>query len=221
MPTVKHAVIAAAGLGSRLGQGKPKCLVEVEGVKILKHLLSLLDEVEDVRVVVGFEEKAVLSELRQLRKDILVVRNPNFRSTTTLHSYALGCQYLDGDCLFMDGDLLLEPQSFRRFLASCKPGQPRLATTRSKTKDAVFSCMEDDRIIAFRRDEPTEYEWSNIAWLPTSIFKDIGNTPVYQHLTAYLPIIGHEIVSYEVDTAEDLSLALRHKDLFGLHVLHA
>lgn len=219
MPIVKHAVIAAAGLGSRLGQGKPKCLVEVEGVKILKHLLAQLGDVEDVRVIVGFEEKAVISELKQLGRDVIVVRNPNFRSTTTLHSYTLGCQHMTGDCLFMDGDLLLEPSSFQRFLASCEPDSPKLAITRTKTKDAVFSIMDGDQIIGFRRDEPTEFEWSNIAWLPVRTFDTIGNTPVYEHLKAFLPIASHEIVSYEIDTAEDMRLALSHTELFGLKAL--
>ncbi|MDO1581018.1 NTP transferase domain-containing protein [Rhizobium oryzicola] len=219
MSIVKHAVIAAAGLGSRLGQGKPKCLVEIEGVKIIKHILKQLDQVEDVRVIVGFEEKAVIAELKQLGRDVIVVRNPSFRSTTTLHSYTMGCQHLTGDCLFMDGDLLLEPESFTAFLASLEAGVPKLALTKTKTKDAVFAIMEEERIVGFRRQEPTEFEWSNIAWLPVDTFSTIGNTAVYEHLMQFLPIAGHEIISYEIDTSEDMALALSNTDLFGLKKL--
>lgn len=217
MQAVKHVVIAAAGLGSRLGQGKPKCLVELEGVKILDHLMSQLDGVEDVRIVVGFDENSVISEIQRIRSDVIIVRNPNFRSTTTLHSYALGARYLTGDCLFMDGDLLLERKSFSHFLHSCVPGVPKLAVTKSKTKDAVYAAIEGAHVVGFQREEPTEYEWSNIAWLPVSLFDNIDHTAVYEHLHAFLPIAFGEVISYEVDTQEDLDLALKHIELFNLH----
>ncbi|MBB3967119.1 NTP transferase domain-containing protein [Rhizobium metallidurans] len=219
MPFVKHAVIAAAGLGSRLGHGKPKCLVEIEGVKIIKHLLSLLKDVEDVRVIVGFEEKAVISAIRAIRPDVLVVRNPGFRSTTTLHSYELGGRYIKGDCLFMDGDMLIEPESFAAFLASCEPGVAQLGITRTKTRDAVFLTREDGHAVSFRRDDPTEYEWANIAWLPVDYFADIGNTAVYEHLRQFLPIRTHEVIAYEIDSEQDLALARDNLHYFNLQAL--
>ncbi|MEJ8311126.1 NTP transferase domain-containing protein [Agrobacterium larrymoorei] len=219
MSIVKHAVIAAAGLGSRLGHGKPKCLVEVEGVKILKHLLHLLDDVEDVRVVVGFEEKEVISELRKIRPDVLVVRNPGFRSTTTLHSYELGARHITGDCLFMDGDMLIEKESFKAFLQACRPNEACLAITKTKTRDAVFATVEDGMVTSFRRDDPTTFEWANISWLPNAYFADIGNTPVYEQLKQFLPMRAHELVAYEIDNEQDLALAKDNIHLFQLEAL--
>lgn len=216
MSSVKHVVIAAAGLGSRLGLGRPKCLVEVNGVSILEHQLSLLAEVDDVRVVVGFDEKTVTSELQRIRPDVLVVRNPAFRSTTTLHSYALGAEHIKGDCLFMDGDLLLEPESFSRFLQSCRPGIPQLGITKSKTTDAVFVERDGEDVVEFGRQNATEFEWSNIAWLPVSYFDEIGNTAVYEHLSSLLPIRSKELVSYEIDTEQDLRHALENSSKLGL-----
>lgn len=216
MPTVKNAVIAAAGLGSRLGHGKPKCLVEIDGVSILSHLLSLLTDVEDVRVVIGFEERAVISEIKRIRPDVIAVRNPDFRSTTTLHSYAAGARYLKGDCLFMDGDILFEPDSFRRFVATCKPDSPRLAITKTKTKDAVFLDLEGEMVTRLRRGEPSEYEWANVAWLPVRFFQQLENTPVFEHLGQYMPIEAGILTSYEIDTETDLLQAQQNRHLFCL-----
>lgn len=214
MSFVKHAVIAAAGLGSRLGKGKPKCLVEIEGKTILSHILAHLKDVPDVRIVVGFLEDSVISEISRLRSDVIVVRNPDFRNTTTLHSYELGSRGLAGDCLYLDGDLLLDSPSFDRFKESCVPGEAKLAITETKTTDAVFVTLENGKVIKFTRDIKTEYEWANVSWLPVSIFNNIGNTPVYKHLETFLPLETEEIVSYEIDTEEDLNNAITSKVVF-------
>lgn len=217
MPIVEHAVVAAAGLGSRLGHGKPKCLVQIDGVSVLAHLMTLLADVPDVRVVVGFMENEVIAELARIRPDAIVVRNPGFRSTTTLHSYALGAQGLKGDCLFMDADLLVVPETFHHFLSSCRPGEARLALTMARTIDAVYVELENDKVARFNRDRPTEFEWSNISWLPIAYFADIGHTAVYEHLKRFLPIGAGHLDSYEIDTAQDLDRAKANAAMFGLH----
>lgn len=84
MPTPKHAVISAAGLGSRLELNMPKCLVEIGGRKVIDYQLDLLREIEDLRIVVGFMEEAVISHVREIRNDVLFVRNPDYRTTSTL-----------------------------------------------------------------------------------------------------------------------------------------
>jgi len=216
VPLVEHAVVAAAGLGSRLGHGKPKCLVEIDGVSVLAHLMHLLADVPDVRVVVGFMEHAVIAELARIRPDAIVVRNPAFRSTTTLHSYAAGARGLTGDCLFMDADLLVVPETFHAFLATCQPAQPRLALTPARTVDAVYVEMEHNAVTGFRREGATSFEWSNISWLPVSLFADIGHTAVYEHLRQFLPMASGELESFEIDTAEDLERARIHAAMFQL-----
>lgn len=216
MPTIEHAVIAAAGLGSRLGHGKPKCLVQIDGVSVLAHLMHLVADVPDVRVVVGFMETEVIAELARVRPDAIVVRNPGFRITTTLHSYAMGAKGLTGDCLFMDADLLVVPETFQQFVAGCRPGEPRLALTDARTTDAVFVEVLDELVTKFYRDGVAQYEWSNIAWLPTRLFEEIGHTAVYEHLRRYLPMNLGFVESYEIDTAEDLDRAKRMAERFRL-----
>ena len=204
---VEHVVIAAAGLGSRLGHGKPKCLVKINGVSVLAHLMHLLADVPDVRVVVGFLEAEVIDELSRIRPDAIVVRNPAYRSTTTLHSYAAGARGLTGDCLFMDADLLIVPETFYDFLAQCRPNEPRLALTSSRSTDAVYVELENGLATGFRRDVPTDFEWANISWLPTRVFEKLGQTAVYEHLRTFLPLSVGQVDAYEIDTANDLDRA--------------
>jgi choline kinase len=209
-------VIAAAGLGSRLGHGKPKCLVRINGVSVLAHLMHLVADVPDVRVVVGFMEADVIEELTRIRPDAIVVRNPDFRNTTTLHSYAIGAKGLADDCLFMDADLLIVPHTFERFLAGCRAGEPRLALTSSRSTDAVYVELADGLAANFRRDLPTRFEWANISWLPTRFFDEIGPTAVYEHLRNYLPLSVGEVDAYEIDTAGDLDRAKQMATQFKL-----
>jgi choline kinase len=203
---VEHAVIAAAGLGSRLGQGRPKCLVEVHGRTILSQQLDLLRDVPDVRIVVGFEEEAVTEAARALRPDVVIVRNPMYRSTTTLDSYAMGARFVPGPCLFMDADIIFEPRSFQSFLEAALP-VPVIGYTPAKTDDAVYVEVDEDGLVrGFSRTEPTPWEWANVAVLPMA-YCETGSGAVYERLAHDLPLRGIEVQSWEVDRESDLRRA--------------
>lgn len=218
MSVVKHAVIAAAGLGSRLGMGKPKCLIEFSGTTILEHQLGLLHDIEDVRVVVGFEEERVIALIKEIRSDVIIVRNPAYRTTTTLHSYAMGAEYLKENCLFMDGDILFQPSSFNSFLLACKRNEPLIGVTKAKTKDAVYTVTNEKfEVESFSRTTLTPFEWANIVWIDPDKFANPIATSVYERLTAYLPLKTKEITSYEIDTKEDMDNAITNLSLFELN----
>lgn len=216
MSHVKHAIIAAAGLGSRLGMGKPKCLIEIGGMTILEHQLRLLDHIEDLRVVVGFEEELVIDLIRQLRPETLIVRNPGYRATTTLHSYAMGASYLNDSCLFLDGDILFQQSSLDRFIEACKPDRTLVGITTAKTKDAVFVHLnQSQQVTAFSRVDKSEYEWANIVWIQPKLF-DNADSAVFERLAKYLPIDAQEVISNEIDTKEDMDDAIKNLDQFSL-----
>lgn len=216
MSNVKHAVIAAAGLGSRLGMGKPKCLIEIGGMTILEHQLRLLDNVEDLRVVVGFEEERVIELVRQLRPETIIVRNPGYRSTTTLHSYVMGASYIKENCLFLDGDILFQQDSIEDFINACEPNQALVGITPTKTKDAVFAHLnEQNQLVSFSREEPSIYEWANIVWINPQYFQQPGSA-VFERLKDYLPLRSKVIISNEIDTKEDMQQAIGNLSQFNL-----
>ena len=106
MNIVKHAVIAAAGFGSRLNRGIPKCLVEVNGHKIIEYQLAQLQEIPDVRLVVGYHADEVIQAVKQLRQDVKFIINDCYDTTTTLQSYYMGCCDLHDYFLLLDGDII-------------------------------------------------------------------------------------------------------------------
>lgn len=210
MHTIKHAIIAAAGMGTRLGLGKPKCLLDFGGEPLIAHLLSLLEEVEDVRIVVGFAARQVIEVVRSIRKDVLFVMNMSYKTTTTLSSYSMGAAHLSDPCLFMDADILFDPTTFFDFLNVCKStSEPIVALTESKTDDCVYAEVKEGDIVSFSRDIESPYEWANLAWLPPSMLDTSDHLSVFEQLDKRLPLRAALIKSYEVDTAHDFERAKR------------
>jgi GTP:adenosylcobinamide-phosphate guanylyltransferase len=211
MQTVTHAVIAVAGLGSRLGHGKPKCLVEVAGRRLLEWQLELLHDVPDVRLVVGYLEHEVIDAALKLRRDLTIVRNPSYRTTTTQQSYWLGAQHLTAPCLYLDGDIIFEPASFQAFLASASGQVPLIGVTAAKTEQAVFAAAEPAaagflRVTGFSRTESSLWEWANVACLPPGMLEENGRD-VFSRLALHLPLRAQAVACYEVDTEGDLAQA--------------
>ena len=115
MPPINNAIIAAAGEGSRLNLGMPKCLVKVNNRTIISYLLELLKDIPTVSICVGFMGDLVINEVKKYRKDIIIVRNPKYLETSSGYSFALAGKNLFGGALFFDADTIFDPNSFYKF----------------------------------------------------------------------------------------------------------
>lgn len=210
MQTVEHAIIAAAGRGTRLGLGMPKCLVPVAGRPIIDYLLRAVAHIPDVRLVIGYREELVLEYVKARRPDVIFVRNAGFYHTSTLQSLFLGARGIIGNCLCMDGDIIVSQQDLRAFTAACGDGNPRIGIACEITKDPVYAHVVESggvySLRAFSREKASEYEWANIAYIPASWLSN-ENVYVYERLSAFLPCDARCIRRIEVDTPEDLARA--------------
>lgn len=167
MSPIEHAVISAAGIGSRLGLNKPKCLVEVGGKTLLAQHLERLAEIPNVWVVVGFQEELVIEQVRNLRRDAIIVRNPDFDRTNTLQSIHRVSRYLDRRFLAVDGDTFIENRSFERFLRAAAGQAGLIGVSRYTTSDGVRVLLDagGEAVTAFTREPQHAYEWTGIAIL--------------------------------------------------------
>ena len=208
MSIVEIAIISAAGIGSRLGLNMPKCLVPIGGQRIIDYQLEFLQEVDEVRVVVGFMEEKVIHHVKQRRPDVIFVRNPYYISTSTLQSICLAARNLKGPFLAVDGDLIIEPESGQAFLTQCAQGAPLIGVTPASTEDAVFVRTREKNdgslwVEGFQRDSRTRLEWTGLAFLDARHIS-FENKFVYQSLEAYLPLRAEVIHCHEIDTQADL-----------------
>jgi len=101
----QHAVLLAAGRGTRLGsltQQTPKCLLPINGRTMLDRQLEALAGagIDDVTVVAGFMADEVV---RHVANRCRVVVNEHYATTDSITSLALAAPYLRGRA-FLLGD---------------------------------------------------------------------------------------------------------------------
>jgi len=213
MRPVRYAVISCAGMGSRLELNMPKCLVEVHGKRVIDYLLDLLKDIPHVRIVVGFMEHELIDYVKRIRKDVVFVRNPEFQTTSNAYSLWLGTRDLKEPFVAIDGDMLIDPASFRQFLAAIDGKESLIGIAESKTEEAVFVELDgtkEPRITAFRRDPRTAHEWCGIAYFHGITMPDSRKGFVYSVLEKHVPLKAQVIDCYEIDTPSDLDYALKH-----------
>lgn len=83
MSISKTVAISCAGTGKCLGLGTSKCLLDVAGTPINIRNLKMLDDVKDVRAVVGFQAEKIIECVTAYRKDVMFVFNHDNAHTKT------------------------------------------------------------------------------------------------------------------------------------------
>lgn len=213
MQVIEGAVIACAGLGSRLGMGMPKCMIEIDGKTLLSRLIEILEPlVARIHIVVGYREELIIDHCSQYHRNVIVVRNPEYRGTNTAHSIQLGSVGIKNKALYLDGDLIIDPSSLQAFIAEANKLPLLIGVTRAKSSEAVFVTTgkrEQDKntIYSFQRQPETQWEWANVFSSAPALLKEGGHF-VYECIEPYLPTQVHELNLYEVDTPEDLQQAI-------------
>ena len=211
---IKHAVICAAGLGSRLGKNMPKTLVNItEDKRIIDHQLELVKDFEIVSLVVGYKCEDVVDYVKDKREDLRIVHNPGFKNNSTAFSIDLATKDFDEPYVSIDGDLLINKKEFDNFVNSYD-GKTLLGITPAKTEDGVYvNLNENQEVISFQRQPKTDFEWANIACISKPVVMDKDEDYVYPQFIKHLPLKAFIIEHlYEVDTPGDYEVALANLD---------
>ena len=205
---IENAVIAAAGFGSRLGRGLPKCMVKVGDYLIIDYLVNVLKPyVKNIILVVGYRSELVVKYCEENFSNIKIVINHDYKSTNTAYSYSLGSAQIKGKCLFLDGDLIISEQSMLQFLSKACEVDTLLGITKNITQDPVYVKVENNKIIEFMRGEKSEYEWANIFCGDARLLDNAPNY-VYEELQYLENLYFTEIDLQEVDTELDYLKAI-------------
>lgn len=214
MSKIKHAVICAAGLGSRLGKNMPKTLIDItEDKKVIDYQLEMVEDIEMVSYVIGYKYEKVLEYVKGKREDLRIIRNVGFENNSTCYSMYLATKDIDEPFVSIDGDLLINKNEFKNFVNSFK-SETVLGITPAKTEDGVYAILNDKQeIISFQRTPKTPYEWANIACINKPVIIDKDEPYVYPQFEKHLPLKSFNVEHlYEIDTPGDLNFALQNLD---------
>ncbi len=193
-------------MGSRLGMGLPKAMLEIAGKPLIHHHLDQLRDVEDVRIVVGYESQKLIDLVRAVRRDVIFVFNHEFRTTHTLASLELGARHGHALIVSLDGDLLVHPRDLRRVL---ELDRPVLGYCAPYTEDPVYCRVVEEAgrelVTGFSR-ERGEWEWTGLAVIERD---KLTASPryVFELLEQHLPYEAVRVECREIDTPADLTLA--------------
>ncbi len=145
-----RAVILAAGMGRRLGNGMPKCLTALsDDVSILDlQLAHLRPFTQNITIVVGYKKELVMGKYPACS----FVYNDRYDVTNTARSLskALEVDSLQ-DLLWINGDVVLSSEVIAKVLSV---SDSSMATKRCDTAEEEVKYQTDDhgRIIAVSKE---------------------------------------------------------------------
>lgn len=205
MSTVKSVVLSCAGIGSRLGLGQTKALININGKPLIHWQLECFKDVEDLRIVVGYQAEDIVKSVREVREDVIFVYNHNYFDTKTAASFYLGAKDANDYVIEWDGDLLVHPEDVQLCLNI--EGE-FIAYSDICSDEAVYVKTNNiGDVIGFSR-QTGDYEWTGPACIKrTKVKYSSGN--VFNQLEEYLPIKGLKIRACDIDTYEDYQRAVK------------
>jgi len=144
-----HAIILAAGKGTRLGGDTPKPLVEIApGRTLIGNQVDLYGQlVGRERIIVVLGHRAM--DIIEAHPDLMYVFNERYASTNTGKSLLCAIRKLSGDddVLWSNGDVYLEEGTLRRLIDS-SPERSRILvnTARTAEEEVKYSVHGDGSI---------------------------------------------------------------------------
>ena len=142
------AVILAAGLGSRLRpltNSIPKCMVPVNGIRIIDRQISnlLANNINNIYVIAGYNAQVLTEHLRKTWPDINIITNSEYSRTNNMYSLFLASEYVKAqDFLLMNSDVYFDAEIIRGLLESEAPNA--IACDKSQYLEESMKIMCDD-----------------------------------------------------------------------------
>ncbi len=196
-------IICCAGMGTRLGIGTTKALVDICGKPLIIRLLEQLDKYKDIRIVVGFDAERVIQTVRKYRDDIMFVFNYDYETTGAAHSLKKALLGANDIIIAIDGDTLFDKADFQRLLnynGEC------IAVSKNATMEPIVATSDGNNVVKLSKGNG-DLQWSGVSKLLKNRFNGDGEY-VYNILNKQLPISSLEIRLKEINTQDDYENAI-------------
>lgn len=197
-----QALILAAGMGKRLGEltlNNTKCMVEVNGVKLIDRLFAQLSQFDLRRVVivVGYKGKELIDYLgnQQCGLSIEYVENPIFDRTNNIYSLSLAKDKLqEDDTLLIESDLIFCDGLIAQIVNNPYPNLVMVAKYESWMDGTMVRIDDDHNIVNFVPKEAFRYSDADVYYKTVNIYKfsrEFSQKEYVPFLEAYSKMMGN------------------------------
>ena len=156
-------------MGRRLGEltrDNTKCMVAVNGVRLIDRLLGQLpgQQLERVIIVVGYKGQELKDYIGHRYDDVLkieYVENPVYDKTNNIYSLALAkAQLQEDDTLLIESDLIFSERLIPMIVDDPRPNLALVAKYESWMDGTMVTIDKDNNIVSFVPKKA--FKWENI-----------------------------------------------------------
>lgn len=197
-----QAIILAAGMGKRLGeytQNNTKCMLEVNGVRLIDRALEYLhnSHISRVVLVVGYKAQNVIDYVGPDYKGMKVVyvTNPIYDKTNNIYSLYLAREYLkDEDTILLESDLIYDESVLLKLINDPSPNLALVAKYETWMDGTMVRINEENEILTFVPKAAFKYSDIEYYYKTVNIYKlskDFSATKYIPFLEAYSQAVGN------------------------------
>ena len=196
-----QAIILAAGMGRRLGEftaDNTKCMLEVNGVRLIDRMLTQLDKfnLSRIVIVVGYEGKKLEKYLKENYPDksLVFVENPIYDKTNNIYSLWLASELMaEEETLLLESDLIFEDSVLESAVKSDYKDCALVSKYETWMDGTMVRIDDDNNIVNFIPKKAFKYSDTDFYYKTVNIYK-FSKEFVINHylpfLEAYIRVLG-------------------------------
>ena len=189
-------------MGRRLGEltnDNTKCMLQVNGVRLIHRILDSIYEtgIRRVVLVVGYKAENVKSLIGEEYRgmEIVYVENSVYDKTNNIYSLFLAREYLVADdTILLESDLIFESGVLKKIINDPYPTLALVDKYESWMDGTVVTLDEDNNIVEFLTKDKFKYSDINSYYKTVNIYKfskDFSETHYVPFLEAYCHALGN------------------------------
>ena len=198
-----QAIILAAGMGRRLGEltrDNTKCMVPVNGVRLIDRLLGQLEKLplNRIIIVVGYKGKELREYIKTTHHSPLTIEfyeNPIYDKTNNIYSLSLVKEQMqEDDTLLIESDLIVSDRLFNMILDDPYPNLALVAKYETWMDGTMVRLDDDQNIVNFISKEAFDYNDVDAYYKTVNIYKlsrDFSQNKYVPFLEAYTKAVGN------------------------------
>lgn len=198
-----QAIILAAGMGRRLGsytKENTKCMVPVNGVKLIDRVLTQLSQLslQRVIIVVGYKGQELIKYLDHRYDDKLkieFVNNPIYDRTNNIYSLSLVKEQMqEDDTILIESDLIFSDRLFKMLVDNECPNIALVAKYETWMDGTMVRIDQDGNIVNFVPKKAFNYQEVDSYYKTVNIYKfskAFSQTQYVPFLDAYCKALGN------------------------------